>query len=289
MREYDGAVLFVDILGVGALTTSPKTIVEMADFAAHSRHSKPVVSNQYFCAILLSQFRRNLMAVDSDGLFVAQLSDSAFLWSKNTNLVLEAARKLFWLNAYSGVLARAGMAFGQIVEPEKVASHLGKFVCGEAVTRAVGLEQTGKGARIFVDTIIPGQILSHFGPQDFSDMTNASDFSKVDEFVWFGRPDGHQASGKMTQDQLGSVADLSFLFQSSLLYRWNAASAAGQIQLAATIDRIGTEIVKIAKRHRLKIARGAIVPRDIFLAGNPSHPERRSDERLEQMRFARDR
>ena len=59
MREYDGAVLFVDILGISALTMSSAPIVIEQDFKALNLRKGKAGGNQLFCARLLSVFRKN--------------------------------------------------------------------------------------------------------------------------------------------------------------------------------------------------------------------------------------
>lgn len=284
MREYQGAVLFVDILGIGSLTTSKVELVDDKDFQSISWSSKLNVSNQTFCAALLSTFRRNLMKTQKSGVKIAQLSDCAFIWSKDSDELLEVARDLFWSNAYAGVLTRAGLAYGQIVEPQAVASTIGQFVCGEAVTRAVELERSGKGSRIFVDTFIPGQVLPRFAPSAFTDLVNASDFRRVDEFCWFALPDSDLNGRKLSNAQIVKIADLSLILQYSPMFRWNAASSAGQLQLAATIERVGIELMKIVRSRGIQEPPGAVKAAHIFLASDPAHPDARSTKQLATFR-----
>src|SRR5687767_20542 len=116
------------MLGIGALTRGQVHLQE-ADFDAWDI-AEPG-QHQLFAAKLLQQFRQCLLQVSSSNkssLRVAQLSDSAFLWSADPSVVVEAARDLMWRVTRLGLLCRAGMAFGQIVEPAKVNRSLGEFV-----------------------------------------------------------------------------------------------------------------------------------------------------------------
>lgn len=284
MREFQGAVLFVDILGIGALTTSKVQIVGPQDFEALSWSTNLAASNQTFCAVLLSKFRRNLMKVERKEIKIAQLSDCAFIWSEDLDELLEVTRQLFWLNTYSGVLTRGGMTFGQIVEPDSTASRIGQFVCGEAVTRAVELEGKGKGSRVFVDTVLPGKPLRRFPPSTFTDLINASDFGRIDEFCWFALPELNGQGSKMSISQIGKIADLSLLMQYSPMFRWNAGSPAGQLQLAATIERVGIELGKILELHDLKEPPGVMKSVPTYLAGNPADADVRSNKQLATFR-----
>jgi hypothetical protein len=241
LRTYEGAVLFVDILGIGALTTTTSRLVEEADFSAVEA-TVAEGDNQVYCAVLLSKFRKNLMVCQSAGrhagLKVAQLSDSAFIWCEDAGAVVEAATTLFWLNLHNGIFARAGMAFGQIVEPEKTATSIGRFICGEAVTRAVGLEAAGKGARIFVDTDLPARRMSGVSVTAFQGLPNASDFRMIDEFLWFSVPNFLPLSRDFERQQFSRLIGALGMMRYSPMFRWNEASAQGRVHLGATLERV---------------------------------------------------
>ena len=80
MKEYSGAVFFVDILGVGALTQGKIDITE-EDFLAHRFSFEKNFSEHQFCAKLLVKFRRILTNATErkKKIKVAQLSDCAFI------------------------------------------------------------------------------------------------------------------------------------------------------------------------------------------------------------------
>lgn len=237
MKEYTGAVLFVDILGISALTTSEKPLVTDQDFKALSTRPKKFGGNQLFCARLLSKFRSNLHECKMNGLKIAQLSDCAFLWSENESLVVQAARKLFLKNTNTGIFARGGMTFGQIIEPEKARISLGQFICGNAVTRAAQLEGMGKGARVFIDREIGGRRVTGISPSAFEGMPNPSDYRMIDEFIWFSCPaEFSDHAEKITR--LKELVSLLVRFKSCPSFRWNAASSQGRVHLGATIERL---------------------------------------------------
>ena len=153
MKEYSGAVFFVDILGFGALTQGKVDIAE-EDLLAHRFSFEKNFSEHQFSAKLLLKFRR-ILTICSEGknkVKVAQLSDCAFIWSEDTSLVINVAREIMWKSLLGGILCRGGLAYGQIVEPDKINTKLGMFVCGGAVTDAVKLEESGKGARVFINS-----------------------------------------------------------------------------------------------------------------------------------------
>lgn len=281
MRTYEGAVLFVDILGIGALTTSPRPMIELADIEALGRRSTAQASNQTFCATLLTTFRKNLRACRQAGLKVAQLSDSAFLWSEDHNVVVEAATKLFWLNTRSGIFARGGMSFGEIVEPDKVATSIGEFICGNAATRAVTLERAGKGARIFVDTYLPGKLFNNIGPGAFVRLTNPSDFEVIDEFLWFLVPAKPKLAARQTKrGQMNRMLEALGLFRYSAMYRWNTGSVEGQIQVGATIERISLQARALAQNAGTIAPEFALTTRELYLALCGCNQTERSAQRL---------
>lgn len=240
MRTYQAAVLFCDILGIGALTTSRAMEIEPRDFAAIHAKTGDAGNNQLFCANLLSKFRANLRSVQTDGLRVSQQSDCAFVWSETPDLVVEAAAKLFRLNTESGVFARGGLTYGEIIEPEHLNSSLGHFVCGEAATRAAQLEGTGKGSRIFIDRKIGGQQFTRIHPAAFEGLPDHRDYSVVDEFLWFSCPRIHETR-ILEIKRLQYILRLIASFRTAPKFRWNSSSSYGRIHLGATIERLSTE------------------------------------------------
>ncbi|MBG0757371.1 hypothetical protein [Vibrio cidicii] len=246
MKEYLGAVFFVDILGVGALTQG-KVAIQQSDFSAH-RFSAPKSnpnSEHIFCAKLLMKFRRILNKVmKHNGVKVAQLSDCAFIWSDNADLVLEAAREIMWETASNGVLCRGGMSYGEIVEPKTVNVSLGKFICGKAVTQAVKLEGSGKGARVFIDDTVPSEVIHSIQPEAFRQSINPKDYSFVDEFLWNLYPMTldrlHILNSTNSKDRLKKILPLVSLLRFSPKYRWNTLSREGKVQVASTIDSISS-------------------------------------------------
>jgi hypothetical protein len=263
MKVYTGAVLFVDILGISALTTSEKSLVTDQDFMALSGGSEKVGGNQIFCARLLSKFRSNLHECRMSDLKIAQLSDCAFLWSENESLVVHAARKIFRKNTNAGIFARGGMTFGQIIEPEKTRMSLGKFVCGDAVTRAAQLEAVGKGARIFIDREIAGRKVDGISPRAFEGLSNPSDYRIIDEFVWFSCPaELSDHAEKLTR--LKELVGFIVHFKSFPSFRWNAASLHGRIHLGATIERLSKAATELCDEAKVQPPHFAIQTSEIF-------------------------
>lgn len=263
MKEYTGAVLFVDILGISALTTSEKPLVTDQDFEALSTRPKKVGGNQLFCARLLSQFRSNLHECKMTDLKIAQLSDCAFLWSKNESLVVQAARKIFLKNTNTGIFARGGMTFGQIIEPEKTRTSLGQFICGNAVTRAAQLEAMGKGARVFIDREIGGRRVDGISSSAFEGMPNPSDYRMIDEFIWFSCP-GEFSDHAEKIIRLKELASLLVRFKSCPNFRWNAASLHGRIHLGATIERLCKAATELCEKVKVQPPHFAMQTSELF-------------------------
>ena len=282
MKEYEGAVLFVDILGTGELTSGESIEITQADYCAIGQTSQASHSNQTFCAVLLSLFRRHLKSIRQPGLRMAQLSDCAFIWSKNPNLVLTAASRLMWKSVTSGLLCRGGLSFGEIVEPNKTDRQIGHFVCGDAVTRAVQLERHGKGARIFADTRVPGLVGLDFCPDAFSALRNASDYGIIDEFKWFTYhvdaaegPDTEKAAAAINK-----MIRLIAMLWHSPRFRWNASVTAGKIQIGSTIERISEEILYLDKIYSLKLGKRYYWASEIFLEAPNNLRNRKAVEAL---------
>lgn len=243
MKEYTGAVFFVDILGVGALTQGKINITE-EDFLAHEFKYEPGFSEHQFCANLLSKFRKILSVATRNikNVKVAQLSDCAFIWSPEPDIVVNVARDIMWKSMLSGVLCRGGIANGQIVEPEKINSKLGKFICGGAVTEAVKLESMGKGARVFIKPELVSE-LNKISPYAFTVRESPIDFSIVDEFLWYKYPKNIQSTFDSCNEKhvLIGLIQLIAAIKYSPKFRWNALSDEGQRQLASTLDVISYE------------------------------------------------
>lgn len=244
MREYSGAVLFIDILGFGALTSGHGTI-SVQDFLAHG-FSDRAISNQMFSAFILSKFRKQLIEVrdKSDKVSVSQLSDCAFIWSSDADAVLEFARDIMWKLSSVGVFCRAGLSYGEILEPEKTALSIGDYICGSAVTKAVRNEGMGKGARVFVDEKFPSQC-SPYQSDAFKPRISKVDYRIVDEFCWFLYPNPMEASYPSHQENAKKerarfIIELVGKYLYDPRYSWNTISRQGTTQIAATIDIIAT-------------------------------------------------
>lgn len=93
ISKYDGAVFYVDILGMTALTNSKMTLTDEDYSHWLDQHGKEY-TDQYLAASILAEFRQILIGLNASfqTVTVSHLSDCAFVWSKNiTDVILFAS------------------------------------------------------------------------------------------------------------------------------------------------------------------------------------------------------
>lgn len=281
LRIYEGAVLFVDLLGISALTKARIDSVTKEDFAAFGNENQSNPRNQVFCAVLLSEFRKNLRSGVALELRISQLSDCAFVWSEDIDKVVEFSRALFWKNIYAGLLCRGGLSYGEIVEPKKEGKGIGDFVCGEAVTRSVELERTGKGSRIFIDRDIGGKMFSNTPASAFEPVSSAIDFKTVDEYLWFSLPPDGDISTAVPADHIMNIIKAAVHLQCSPHFRWNSISNDGRIQIGATIERMSMIAERFCKAKKIPFPDFPFVKADIYMEiGKIQDPSDRDGRKL---------
>jgi hypothetical protein len=251
MNSYPGFVAYLDLLGIGALTRG-KVLLTEEDFSAFQiRRMEP--RQHLFAANLLACFRRTLMDAQAefDRVSFAQLSDAAFLWSASPIDLLPACRRVMYDLAHAGVLCRGGIGFGEIVEPDKVNADLGAFVLGPAVTRAVGAERSGKGFRVFVDSLVRPALMdaadhatrtaASLLASSIVTLTNPLDATRIDEYQWYlfaGDSRAGRRDGPPRHEQLRILMALMALLLHSPKFRWNVASEDGRRQVNASLETI---------------------------------------------------
>jgi class 3 adenylate cyclase len=241
MKQYSGAVLFIDMLGIGALTRGSIPLRE-SEYIPWNVAAAEVGRHHVLGAKLLMQFRRSLLHTQKTwpAVKVAQLSDCAFLWSPDPISIINAAREVMWHVTRAGLLCRAGLAYGQIVEPDKVNKSLGQFVLGDAVTRAVGFEGSGKGARVFCDENIAHEVLKryHFRHEPFAPLKNPLDGSVIDEFRWYMLPNPIENHNYKTQAPIPAalaLVELLTTLRYSPRLNWNSLSVEGRLQVDSNL------------------------------------------------------
>lgn len=247
MRQYKGAVFFVDMLGIGALTQKKVPLTDM-DYKAWGISSASKKNEQVFCAKLLMKFRACLAEVKGRRrkVHVAQLSDCAFVWSNDVAAVVQSAQGLMWLLARAGLLCRGGISYGDIVEPDKVAKSMGHFVLGAAATNAVDLEKKGKGFRIFADqALVRKSEARRVYPVAFSHLKNPLDGSVVNEFQWYLQDDPASKNADV-KTNVRDLLELISLLRYSPLFNWNA-SGLGMQQLDCSIESTSAAAVLIGQ------------------------------------------
>ena len=149
LKNLKGFVFYVDMLGFTALTQD-KIQLTKDDFNIWqvSKYFQ-TLGNQEFAANILILFRKILTDCQNKYPKVnfTQLSDCAFVWSENMKDVILSCHTIMWDCLQNGILCRGGIAYGDIIEDNN--TNLGQMLLGNAVSKAVKLEQAGaKGCRV---------------------------------------------------------------------------------------------------------------------------------------------
>jgi len=254
ISKYDGAVFYVDILGMKALTNNKIDLAD-EDYSHWLDQYRLEHTNQYLAASILAEFRKILINLDNDfeDVTISQLSDCAFVWSKNiTNIVLFAS-KFMTTAITSGILCRGGLTYGEIIETNQ--NHkLGRFIVGKAVTDAAKLEGVAKGARVLIDIDFPHNLWQYdkkFAEKViplFAPFTNPLDYTDYDEFKWYLCPDLSIAVSNLSilkdEEKLNLTKKrlkIANKVRCSPKFNWNGKSNEGLVQLKATINFIAAD------------------------------------------------
>jgi hypothetical protein len=245
MRQYKGAVFFVDMLGIGALTRK-KVELTSQDFDAWGITRRSDFNEHVLCAKLLMKFRSCLAKIKKKhrAVKIAQLSDCAFIWSDDHLAVAMAAQEMMMTSVGAGLLCRGGIAYGDIVEPNRVAESLGQFVLGEAATKAVEFEKLGKGCRVFTDEAFglhmsSGTRASNVPYEAVAGLRNPLTGEVIHEFCWyFQHSPGTNPLTKKVRHQ--NILKLLSMLMGSPLFRWNCSSLPGMIQMACSVGSLSS-------------------------------------------------
>ncbi|WP_431049669.1 hypothetical protein [Roseateles sp. L2-2] len=251
MKCYKGAVLFIDMLGFSALTRGRVKLTSEAcepwevDFAKPSPH-------QILAARLLMKLRAVLIEAGKTfpAVKIAQLSDCAFLWSEDVGAVTDCGRLLLEESVAQGLLVRGGLAYGDIVEPDRTRKSLGAFVAGDAVTRAATYETAGKGMRVFTDVETAAEVMEARSGECFRELRNPLDGKSVDEWCWYlpNRKLDDERRAAVVRDSLGGAALRLAMLWRSPKYEWNASSDEGRAQLALAAEAVSEALFQLAKQ-----------------------------------------
>jgi hypothetical protein len=251
ITKYDGAVFFVDLLGMTALTNNLITL-ENKDYECWLSQYGLEYTNQYLAASLLADFRKILIELNEqfDSVTVSQLSDCAFVWSKNITDIVVFSSQFMTKAISSGLLCRGGLTYGEIIETNQ--NHeLGRFIVGKAVTDAAKLEGIAKGSRVLIDKDFPNYLNefdSNFAGRTiplFVPFINPLDYQEYDEFKWYLCPNlTHNVSNLsiMSFEEKRSLTKkrlkLANIVRCSPKFSWNSKSKEGLVQVKATINFI---------------------------------------------------
>lgn len=245
LQKINGAVFFVDILGFGALTQN-KIKLSAEDFKSWGipRHLKK--DNQSLAATILVDFRKILsnLSLEYNDVTISQLSDCAFIWSENIKDVIIVAHKIMWNCLESGILCRAGLSCGEIIETSQN-NELGRLIAGKAVSDAVKLEGLAKGARIMIDQDVYRALFEYdraFCNKIsflFRSVTNPLDYNTYDEFKWYYVPELNQINNPFDDGFIINVtkARLKLVLKLRMhpRFSWNSKSKEGLAQLIPSI------------------------------------------------------
>lgn len=249
MRSLQGAVLFVDMLGFSALTRGKLSLAEQ-EYKPWKVSADGAYPHQLLAAQILLAFRKALMRTQRhfSAVKLAQLSDCAFIWSRDATSLVQAGRFFMHEAVKSGLLCRGGLAYGDIHEPNKIDHSIGAFIVGDAVTRAASYETMGKGMRIFTDEDTAHAILQERRYESFHELKNPLTGDIVDEWQWYSPEHTLAASGDKSRLS-GAIEDLvscHTMLRFSPRFAWNATSSEGCRQLACSIESVSQAMQKLS-------------------------------------------
>ncbi len=249
ISKNNGAVFFVDILGMSALTNSQINLID-EDYSPWLDQHHKEYTNQFLAASILAEFRNILMEFNQryPNVTISQLSDCAFIWSENIKEIVLFASNFMSTSVRRGLLCRGGLTYGEIIETNQNHS-LGRFIVGKAVTDAVRLEGIPKGVRVLIDQDFPSHLWEY--DKNFAERTiplfepfiNPLDYTTYDEFKWYLCPNlddnvknlsilSPEERVELTKERL-KVANV---IRCSPKFNWNSKSKEGLIQIRASIN-----------------------------------------------------
>ena len=282
LKESESAVFFVDILGLKALTSLDKPLdllkintdvfmkylqdlnLEDNTFDLEDNYSR----NMIIASWLLKTFRECIDEVSKRYNIKNDIfSDCAYLWSPSIKDILFAVTDLMWNLTFKGVYCRGGLSYGKIIEND--GNNKNKIVLGEAVSRAYLKESKsmGKGCRIFTDRDFvktaseqaksesDGLFLLSIYNELFEGKTLITDYSILDEFLWFSYPNIFLLASKESTNKNNKIK--SVLYRSELIarimtaetYIWNKENNEGKVHISAGIQTISGSISKVINNY----------------------------------------
>ena len=259
LQSYDGAVFHVDILGFSALTNGAIDGISDSVYKAWGLNSPEEKNHSFLAATILLEFRAALLELHEafPHVRIAQISDCAFIWSKDLFELLQAVHFFMWHTILDkGILCRGGLAYGEIISVDNESDFLGAYIVGDAVTRAAHNERLLKGCRIAMDVEFAQDFWIHVDnskltPQIqvelFNEVKSLIDMSSVDEYRWYiCDPDSMCNNGGkiLTYKDCTSVTKERMRLANTLKHHprmgWNAVNKDGNLQLSASLFAVTT-------------------------------------------------
>lgn len=265
------AVAYLDILGVGALTQNQVIISTHPKLPA-----KPVDSNMALAFYLMNSFYNAIGEMQKKyGVTFSILSDSAFIWSEDPLAVAKSVAHINHKLIHSGVMCRSGLTYGDFALDLNTTTGT-QIVAGDAVSKAVALEKSGKGIRCFIDQDFPKCLPErihkcYLSSQLFTPAYNYAQFSVVDVFNWHLMP--YMCDMSRCDNRCKTfIREKVFLAMQRLLhsplYSWNDCTPSGRTHLAGTISNLANSLDHFTNDNTYNI------PFDILLDSERSRTEK---------------
>lgn len=238
-----GYVLFVDLLGFVALTSSG-LILDKQVVQPHGLDSSIEDRDRHVVLAYALQwrFRHTLdWCKKHHNVKVFQFSDSAYIFARSAPDVLRAAAYILRTMTCEGCLVRAGLAHGRVLESEDEYSNLGSIVLGNAVTSAYLLcERKGKGKAQLI--VVPEDLVLNLtaeAPQ-LAGLTFRPISPECSSINWTHLPNTFVISAELGPNAhlYEPLAHLLFSDQ----YDWNCETEEGREKVCAAILSVAASI-----------------------------------------------
>lgn len=262
MKSYNGAVLFLDMLGVSALTLG-KFEIKKDDYAPWGIEEE-FLGNKSLSYVIYKDFQT--LIVDTAKKYNVQiylLSDNAFVWSVNSISVIKFSAEFMQKALNIGLLCRGGLSYGEIIEE---INGVNQILLGDAVTNAVKLEGKSKGSRILIDFNIPMNVYdvdndfaNKFNNHIFAPLENPINYEIYDEYKWYVFP-YNMLNSKISSivlmdgDKIEATKERMKLLNRLVLspkFRWNCITQEGLVHIKASIRFVGQNDILQVHVHRI--------------------------------------
>lgn len=250
MKIYNGAVLFLDMLGVSALTLG-KFEIKKEDYAPWGMEND-FLGNSSLAYVMYKHFQDLIVDVACKyHVHTYLLSDNVFVWSDNVVSVVKFTAEFMQKALNTGLLCRGGLSFGQIIEEMNGNNQI---LLGDAVINAVMLEAKSKGSRVLTDDNIPVNVhrcekyfANKFNNYLFAPIENPLDFTIFDELKWYIFPysmlNFKTESFILTdEEKIEATIERMKLLNMLVLspkFGWNCITPEGLMHIKASIKFIG--------------------------------------------------